>query len=230
MAISRKSSHASASRCFTFLAPSLSPSFSLKVLLMASMAWWVLMRIGPLPAFMSRHHEVVADGRAEVVDILAVLRLGFRQVFRIDAIVLAEAVGCLGLEEQEPCADRAVTVLEAGGHEAVLHHGQLCAGLQAESVTGAGVPYRVPCAALAFLGRPGTEHVHGAAGCQHHGLCLEDVDLVLTDAETGRCCNAVRLLGIIVELHDEYALVVVRSSRRWLRGWSPGPSSRLPPR
>jgi hypothetical protein len=64
-------------------------------------------------------------------------------------------------------------------------------------------------AALAFLGRPRTEHVHRAAGREHHSLCLEDVDLVLTDAEARGRCNAVRLFGIVVELHDEHALIVV---------------------
>ena len=101
------------------------------------------------------------------VDVLAVLGSWPRPGTRVlDAVVLAEGVGGLGLEEQEPGADRAVAVLEAGGHEAVLHQGHLGAGLDAEGVAGAGVPDRVPGAALAFLGRPGPEDVDRAAGGQ----------------------------------------------------------------
>ena len=53
IAMSRKSSQASASRCLTFFLPSFSPSSSTNCLLMAAMASWVRIRIGPLPAFMS---------------------------------------------------------------------------------------------------------------------------------------------------------------------------------
>jgi hypothetical protein len=99
--------------------------------------------------------------------------------------VLAQAVEGLGLEEQEPGADRAVAVLEPGRGETVFHHGELGADLGPEIVGGAGVPHRVPGPALALADRPRLIDVDRAAAGDHAGFALEDVDLVLTHREAG---------------------------------------------
>ena len=96
----------------------------------------------------------------------------------------AQGIGGAGLEEQEPGPDRAVRVLEPNRDEAHFLAGHLRAGLEGEISGGAGVPRRIPGAAHALTGGPRLEHVHRAAHGHQHGLCLEDVELVLAHARS----------------------------------------------
>ncbi len=153
------------------------------------------------------HHHMVTHAGTKLLGVRAVELLGLFEIG--GAIVFACGIGGLGLEEQEPGANRAVTVLEAGGDEAVFHQGQLGADLDAGSVAGTGVPDRIPCTALTFTNAPGTEHVNraAAAGSQHLGL--EDEDFVLTDAEADGSGDPV-LDGVVEEvLHNKHTLVDV---------------------
>jgi hypothetical protein len=112
----------------------------------------------------------------------------------------------LALKEQEPGADRAVSVLEPGRGETVFHHGKLGADLGPEVIGGAGVPHRVPGAALALADRPRLVDVDRAAAGDHAGLALEDVDLVLAHREADRARDLVGLVLVQEQLDDEDAL------------------------
>ncbi len=130
-------------------------------------------------------HQVVAQARCRHRG-LAVGRVVVEHGLVLDHVVLAVGVGRLGLEQQEPRADRTVAVLEAGRHEAVLHHRHLGAGLGGHRVGGARVPHRVPGAARALAHRARAEQVHAAAGGEQDRLRLVDVDGVLAHREADR--------------------------------------------
>ena len=152
-----------------------------------------------------RHHSRLVVGR-EVREHVGVL----------DHVVLAEAVGRLRLEQQEPGANGAVSVLEAGRDEPVFHHGHLGADLRAHRVGRAGVPHRIPDAAHALAGRARPEHVHRAARDAQNGLRLEDVDLVLAHREADRAGDLVVVVLVEQQLDDEHALEDVLDAQRLL--------------
>ena len=134
----------------------------------------------------------------------------------LDDIVLAEGVGRLGLEQEEPCADGPIAVLEAGRDEAVLHHRKLGADFGRHGVGRARVPHRVPHAPHAFAGGARTEHVHRAAGDVEDGLGLENVELVLADRKADRAGDLVGVVGVEQVLHDEDAFEDVLHPQRLL--------------
>ena len=134
-------------------------------------------------------------------------------------VIFAVSVGGLGLEEQEPGADRAVTVLKAGGHETVFHQHHLGADFSGHGIGGAGVPYGVPGTTLAFTHRPGPEDVDHTAAGDDHGLAFKDIGLVLTDAEAHRPADAVGVLLVGQQLDDEDALIDVVHAQGVLGGF-----------
>ena len=91
-----------------------------------------------------------------------------------------------GLEEEEPCPDRTIGVLEPDRDEPHFLTGHFGAGLDREISAGAGVEGRIPGSAEAFTYGPGTEHVHGAAHAGDDRFSLEHVELVLPCAEADR--------------------------------------------
>ncbi len=121
-------------------------------------------------------------------------------------IVFAEGVGRDGLEEQEPRADRAVSVLEADRNEPDFLAGHLGAGLDGEVGAGAGGERRVPGPAETLTGGPRTEHAHAAAHRAQDGLRAEHVELLLADTEADRTGDPVVFHN---RFHDEHALVDV---------------------
>ena len=134
---------ASASRCLTSLGVSVSPSFFIAV------GVSIQDRAAAFLHFLQ--HRVVAQAGGNDERLVVRSELG-QHVRVLDDIVLAEGVRRLGLEQEEPRADRAVAVLEAGRNEAVLHHRQLGADFGRHCVGGARVPHRIPHAAHAFAG------------------------------------------------------------------------------
>ncbi len=132
-------------------------------------------------------------------------------------VVAAVGVGGDRLEQQEPRAHRAVRVLEAHGDEAHLLAGHLGAAVDREEGAGARVEGRIPGAPEALTGRARLEHVHRAAHGDERGLGLEDVELVLADAEADR---TYALVVLDDGVRDEDALVVLaaRLLQRVLRG------------
>src|SRR5690606_18312035 len=79
--------------------------------------------------------------------------------------------------------------------------------LGSHGVGRTGVPHRVPGTAGAFTHGARTEDVHAAAGGQHDGLGLVDVDLVLAGGEADRTGDARRVVLVVHQLHDEHALL-----------------------
>ena len=157
-------------------------------------------------AHFTKHHVVTQAGGDHVALGVAAIFVRLQHGAVGGAVVFALAVGGFGLEQQEPGAHRAVTVLEAGGHEAVFHHGHFGADLSAHGVGGTGVPHGVPGAAHAFTGGTGTVHVNGTAGGHHDGVGFEDVHFVGAQVEAHGTGDAVG--GVLVEqqLHDEDTL------------------------
>jgi len=128
-------------------------------------------------------HGVVAQAGRHRLDV----RIGADQ--RLDRIeprffvLLAVGVGGVGLEQQEPGADRAVAVLEARQHNLVLHLHHLRAGLDQQSVGRGAAPGRVPGPARAFADRPRPVDVRGAPGGDDHRLRPEDMAAAIPDVE-----------------------------------------------
>ena len=99
-------------------------------------------------------------------------------------VFLAKRVGRAGLEQEEPCADRAVAVFEPYRNEAYFLAGHLSAGLDGEICGRTGIPRGIPGASETLTNRTGTENVNGAAhGCDRR-FGLEYVELILANAET----------------------------------------------
>ena len=138
-------------------------------------------------------------------------------------VVLAHRVHRLRLEEQEPSADRPVSVLETCGYEAVLHQGELGPDLGRHRVGGARVPHRIPGPARALPHRTGPEHVHRAP--RRHQAALEPVDmeLVVPHAEPGRPRDPARVVLVGNETDDEAALQDVLQAERLLRALGDDP-------
>ena len=134
-----------------------------------------------------------------------------------------DGVDGLGLEQQEPGANRAVTVLEAGRYETVFHHGQLGAGFSSHCIGRAGIPDRVPGTTLAFTHGARTEQVHTAAGCQQAGLELVNEYLVLASGEADSTGDAVLVVLVVDQLHDEDTLGDVVGAQRLLGGLGDDP-------
>ena len=162
-------------------------------------------------------HRVVAQARGDD-ERLVIRSVLLQHLLVLDDVVLAERVRRLRLEEQEPGADRAVAVLEAGRHEAVLHHGQLSTDLCRHGIGRARVPHRIPHAAHALACGARTEHVHRAAGDIEDRLGLEHVELVLAHREADGTRDPVGIVGIAQVLHDEHALIDVLHAERLLGG------------
>ncbi len=167
------------------------------------------------------HHQVVTQtGRSNRRSTVRheLLQLFFGCIAH--GVELAVAVGNFGLEQQEPCANRAVTVFEAGRGEAVFHHGQGRANLSAHGVGGTCVPYRIPCTAFTLASGTRTEDVNRAAASNHSGLAGEDVNLVLAGGETNCTSDGVRLILVQQHLDDEDALHDVLFAQRLLGSFS----------
>ena len=165
------------------------------------------------------HHQVVAQAGAHLRAVgVGVVAVRLQVLGVAGLVVLAEGVHGLGLEQQEPGADRAVAVLEAGRHEAVLHHGQFGAALGRHRVGGAGVPDRVPGAARALADGARPEHVDGAAAGQQAALEAVDVDAVLAHREAGGAGDPRGIVLVGHQAHDEYALLDVLGAERFLGG------------
>ena len=188
MHMSRKSSQASASRCFTSFGVSVSRS-------LASAVDGV--HVDRAAAFLHLlQHQVVAQAGGGNGG-LPVGRVVVQHLLVLGHVVFAVGVGGLGLEQQEPGADRAVAVLEAGRHEAVFHHGHLGAGLGGHRVGRTGVPHRVPGAARAFADGARTEQVHAAAGgqqarpwpCRRRSCCRAPRSRPRRRCGSGRSCR-----------------------------------------
>ena len=128
-------------------------------------------------------HRVVAQAARH--DVGLVVRRELRELAgMLGHVVLAEAVGRLRLEQQEPRADRAVAVLEARRHEAVFHHREFGADLGRHRIRGARVPHRIPDASHALAGGARPEHVDGTARNVEDRLGLDHVQLVLAHAKS----------------------------------------------
>ena len=159
-------------------------------------------------AHFTEHHVVTQAGRDDVTLGVAAILVGLQHGLVGGAVIFALGIGGFGLEQQEPSADRAVTVLEAGGDEAVFHHRHLGADLSAHGVGGTSVPNRVPGAAHAFTGGAGAVHVDRAAAGHQDGVGLEDEHFVFAGGEADRTGDAVGGVGVQEQLHDEDALHV----------------------
>src|SRR5512139_534712 len=167
-------------------------------------------------------HQVVAQARCGN-GCLPVGGVVVQQFLVLHHVDFAVGVDGLGLEQQEPGADRAVAVLEAGGNEAVFHHGQLGAGLGSHRVGAARVPYRVPGTAGAFTDGARTEDVHAATGSQQDRLGLVDVDLVVASREADGPGDAVGVVLVVDQLDDEDALLDAVHAERLLGGFGNDP-------
>src|SRR5665811_1026750 len=153
------------------------------------------------------HSRVIPEAGARGIGITGVLFLDPVPVS--GHVIFAVGVGGLGLEEQEPGADRAVTVLKPGGDETVFHQDHLGADFGGHGIGGAGVPYGVPGTTLAFTHRPGPEDIDHTAAGDDHGLAFEHVGLLLTHAETHRAADPVGVFLVGEQFDDEDALVDV---------------------
>ena len=122
---------------------------------------------------------------------------------------LAEGVLELRLEEEEPHADGAVAVLEAGHHQAVLHLRHLGPGPDLHGVGRAGVPGGVPDTAEPLALGPGAIHAGGAAAAADDGLGLEDDDLVVPHREADHAGDAGGVVGVEEGVGHEDPLVEV---------------------
>ena len=164
------------------------------------------------------HQVVTQTGRGDRGGAVRHELLELALCIRAVGVELAQAVLHLGLEQQEPGADRTVPILEAGGGEAVFHHGQGCTDLGTHGVGGTGVPYRVPSATLALTGGPGTEDVDRAAAGDQGSLALVDMHLVLAGGETDGTGDGVLFVLVKQHLDDEHALMHVGLAQGLLGG------------
>ena len=131
-----------------------------------------------------------------------------------NGIVLAQSVGNPSVEILEPHTHRAVTVLEAGRHEAVFHLGHFGADGNHQAVGRAGGEYRVPGAADSLVYRAGPEDVGSAAGGNDDRLGLEDVNLVFAHPKADRPGDAVGVVGVGQQVGDGHPLVDIFRSYR----------------
>ena len=121
-------------------------------------------------------------------------------------IELTKTVGYFGLEEQEPGANRTVTILEAGRGETVFHHGQGRTNLSCEGVGGAGIPDRIPGTSFTFTSGTRTEDVYRTTTGYDCGFTLDVINLVFANRETGSAGNLVRLVLVEQQLNNEDTL------------------------
>ncbi len=119
-------------------------------------------------------------------------------------VLFTHCVGCAGLEQEEPSADRAVTIFKTNRDEAHFLAGHFCAGHNGEICGGAGIPRRIPGAAEAFTDGPGTEYVYCAAHQSDGCFGFEYVKLVFTYAEA---YAADAFVAVHKGLGDENALI-----------------------
>ena len=109
------------------------------------------------------------------------------------------------LEQQEPGADRAVAVLEAGEHDPVLHLDHLGACVAITQAVGrSAAPRRIPGPSHAFADRPRLEDVRSAAGGDDDRFRPEDVETPVADVEADGTGDAVgtRLVHQQMGHHD----------------------------
>ncbi len=151
-------------------------------------------------------HEVVAQAGGGNGG-LTIRRVVVQHLLVLDHVVFAISIDRLGFEQQEPCADRAVAVLETGGHETVFHHGHLGTGFGSHRVGRTGVPHRVPCAALAFTHGTGTEQVHATASGEQDGLGFVDVNGVIAHREADCTGDAAGVVLVVDQFDDEDAFL-----------------------
>ena len=154
-------------------------------------------------AHFAKHHVVTQAGRNDMALGVAAIFVRLQHGAVGGAVIFTLGVGGFGLEQEEPRTHGAVTVLEAGGHEAVFHHGHFSANLSAHGVGRTGVPHGVPSAAHAFTGGAGTVHVNGTASGHHDGVGFEDVHFVSAQVEAHGASDAVGGILIEKQLHDE---------------------------
>ena len=151
-----------------------------------------------------QHHLVVTQRRGHWLGcVIWCPRLEYVQI--VD-VLLIESVGGRRLEEQEPGAHRAVAILEPGGDETTFHLGQLSAHLGHHGVVGAGVPGRIPGTTQSLAHGARSEDVHGATAHAADGLGLDEIDLVLADAEACGPGDPVGVIGVGEQLDDEQTL------------------------
>ena len=95
-------------------------------------------------------------------------------------------VGVLGvrLQVQEVGAHRAVTVLEPGQHDPVLHLRHLGADEDRQRIRRGAAPWRIPRPPHAFADRAGFVDMRCTAGTHDHGLRAEHIKVPGTDIET----------------------------------------------
>ena len=167
-------------------------------------------------------HQVIAQARSGHRR-LTVRRVVVEQRLVLDHVVFTVGVGGLGLEQQEPGADRSIAVLEAGRDEAVFHHRHFGPGLGGHRIRRAGVPHRVPGAARALADRARPEQVHAAARGEQDRLRLVDVDRVVAHREADRAGDPRRVVLVVDELDDEDALLDAGEAQRLLRGLGDDP-------
>ena len=134
-------------------------------------------------------------------------------------VVFVVSVGGLSFEEQEPGADRAVTIFKAGGHETVFHEDHFGADFSRHGIGGTGVPDRIPGTTLTFTHGPGPEDVDDAAAGHDHGFAFEDIGFVFTDAEADGAADLVAVLLVGQQLDDEDTLVDVVHAQGVLGGF-----------
>ena len=109
----------------------------------------------------------------------------------------------------KPHAHGPVAVFKAGGDEPVLHLGHFRAHGYHQAVSGTGGEHRVPGAPDALVNGAGAENIGGASGGYDDCPGLEDVQLVLADAETDGAGNAVGVVGVGKQVGDGHPLVDV---------------------
>jgi len=133
----------------------------------------------------------------------------------------------LRLEEQEPCADRPIPVLEPCRNKAVFHHRQLGAAFGRHRVGRARVPHRIPGAAHSLADRSRAEYVHRAARYEQAALEFVDVELVLAHREAHGGRDPAGVVLVEHQAHDEYAFLDPLHAERLLRGFGDDPLVRL---
>ena len=161
-------------------------------------------------------HGVVAQARRHRLPVDVVADHPLDLVVPLRLVLFVVGVLGVGLEMQEVGADRAVAVLEAGQHDAVLHLRHLGADGKRQAVGRGAAPRGIPRAPHALADGARAEDVGGAAGGDDHRLGPEDVEIAAADAEAHRPGDPVGVLpvGEQVGHHDP----VVGLVRRLLGG------------
>ena len=173
--------------------------------------------MGPLPARIS---IMAAWFRKQVPGAVGIAGVFFFNLFPVFShVVFVVSVGGLSFEEQEPGADRTVTVFKAGGHETVFHEDHLGADFGRHGIGGTSVPDRIPGTTLTFTHGPGPEDVNHAAAGHDHGFAFEDVGFVFPDAETNGAADLVGVGFVGQQLDDENTLVDVVHAQGVLGGF-----------